>query len=132
MRLASDQRDLHVGGCGDLALVGMSIPTPPRGSSGHGLIVTAPASRNTMLLRQLGRGGATTRQVAGPRQAGGSSAGAPKSVSTCGSTTDPSSRWPFSSSAMIVRPTATAVPLRVCSVSGLPPCSRTRISSRRA
>ncbi len=48
--------------------------------------------------------------------------------------TDPSSRWPVSSSAMIVRPTATAVPLSVCRVSGLAssPAGRTRISSRRA
>ena len=39
--------------------------------------------------------------------------------SASGSTTQPSSRWPFSSSAMIVRPTATAVPLSVCSDLGL-------------
>ena len=42
--------------------------------------------------------------------------GAPYSPSTAGRATLPSSRWPFSSSAMIVRPTATAVPLSVCSV----------------
>ena len=51
----------------------------------------------------------------------GSSAGAPYCVSTSGSATEPSSRWPFSSSAMIVRPTATAVPLSVCTAPGLPP-----------
>ena len=43
-------------------------------------------------------------------------AGAPRSTSGAGSATLPSSRWPFSSSAMIVRPTAVAVPFSVCHV----------------
>ena len=45
-------------------------------------------------------------------------AGAPRSTSGAGSATLPSSRWPFSSSAMIVRPTATAVPFSVCTWRG--------------
>ena len=51
---------------------------------------------------------------------GASSAGAPNRTSASGSATDPSSRWPFSSRAMIVRPTATAVPFRVWTCSGRP------------
>ena len=41
------------------------------------------------------------------------SAGAPCACRAAGRATEPSSRWPFSSRAMIVRPTATAVPLSV-------------------
>ena len=44
--------------------------------------------------------------------------GAPARTSAGGIAIVPSSRWPFSSSAISVRPTATAVPLSVCSVSG--------------
>src|SRR5919112_1953128 len=40
-------------------------------------------------------------------------AGAPNGRSTSGTSTVPSSRWWFSAIAMIVRPTATAVPLSV-------------------
>ena len=46
---------------------------------------------------------------------------APRSAtSAAGSRTEPSSRWPFSSSAMIVRPTATAVPFSVWTCAGRP------------
>ena len=41
--------------------------------------------------------------------------GAPASTSAAGSSTEPSACWPFSISAISVRPTATAVPLSVCS-----------------
>jgi len=44
----------------------------------------------------------------------------------------PSSRWWFSTIAMIVRPTATAVPLSVCTWRGDPPSAgRKRMSSLR-
>ena len=59
------------------------------------------------------------------------SAGAPRSRSAAGSATEPSSRCPFSSRAMIVRPTATAVPLSVCTGS-VPDSRRTRARRRRA
>jgi hypothetical protein len=49
-----------------------------------------------------------------------SSAGAPHRCSTAGISTVPSARWPFSSSAISVRPTATAVPLRVATCRGPP------------
>ena len=50
-------------------------------------------------------------------------AGAPNSCSTSGTATVPSSRWWFSAIAMIVRPTATAVPLSVCTGRGEAPSS---------
>ena len=50
-------------------------------------------------------------------------AGAPNSCSTSGTATVPSSRWWFSAIAMIVRPTATAVPLSVCTGRGDAPSS---------
>ncbi len=59
------------------------------------------------------------------------SAGAPCSCNAAGSATEPSSRWPFSSRAMIVRPTATAVPLSVWTGS-VPDPPRTRARRRRA
>ena len=68
---------------------------------------SASAFRQASRLRAC-RGGRYERAGAGAR-----TAGAPNVASAAGSRTDPSSCWPFSSSAMIVRPTATAVPLRV-------------------
>ena len=55
--------------------------------------------------------------------AGGRTSGAPYLTRTSGKTTEPSSRCPFSSSAMIVRP-VTAVPLSVCTNAGFPSASR--------
>ena len=60
-------------------------------------------------------------------------AGAPNGWSTSGTSTVPSSRWWFSAIAMIVRPTATAVPLSVCTWRGdVASSGRWRTSSRRA
>jgi hypothetical protein len=50
--------------------------------------------------------------------------GAPNWCKTSGTRMVPSSCWWFSTSAMIVRPTATAVPLSVWTSSGLPPSGR--------
>src|SRR5438105_4056179 len=88
-------------------------------------------------LHVLTHGGLAARPqlgVAGPGHCAASSiGGAPKAVSASGSSTDPSSCCPFSSSAMIVRELVTAVPLSVCSGSGFPPPDgRRRMSSRRA
>ena len=63
----------------------------------------------------------------------GRTAGAPQRTRHSGSATDPSSRWPCSSSAIIHRPIATAVPLSVWSTSGrFAPAARWRTSRRRA
>jgi hypothetical protein len=50
-------------------------------------------------------------------------AGAPYSWSTAGTSTVPSSRWPFSTIAMIARLTAIAVPLSVWTWRGAAPSS---------
>ena len=64
------------------------------------------------LVRHVGvlRGDRRLAHAAAPTR---SSAGAPHACRTSGTATLPSSRWPFSSRAIRVRPTATAVPFSV-------------------
>ena len=88
-------------------------------------------SRQVMVYRLIGANTIEQKVVAlaarpapSAQPAAGSTAGAPQATSGSGSRTEPSSCWPFSSSAMIVRPTATAVPFRVWGVAGRPASGR--------
>ena len=71
-----------------------------------------------------GAGQRAQRAAQARSAAGGSTAGAPKRVRTSGSTMLPSSCWPFSSRATIVREEVTAVPLSVWTSAGLPSAPR--------
>ena len=73
---------------------------PRRASSTPRLRSRTPRECSSTMRRYPGRGS--------------SRKGAPNSWSTSGMATLPSSRWWFSTIAMIVRPTATAVPFSVC------------------
>jgi len=85
---------------------------------------TSPAIRLARRQRRLGSARVGRGGRGQPRHAAGSAGGAPQATSAGGRTIVPLSRWPFSSNATIVLPTATAVPLSVCTWASFPSAER--------